>query len=170
MLTIGALYAAACLSKEHGTVLPALLLAAEMSVVVDSLPVRARLLALRPFALSLALVGVAFLAAHLHANQEITGFHPYVPFEVLGIGARGRIFTMAGLVPVWLRLFMWPLHLASEYGPPASRIATGFPPYQLSRFIALCGVLRRRVTAWCRAPAGAFRVWVFVIAPPPTRN
>ncbi len=170
MLTIGALYAAACLSKEHGTVLPALLLAAEMIVVVDSTPLRARLLALRPFALSLALVAVAFLAAHLHANQEITGFHPYVPFEVLGIGARGRIFTMAGLVPVWLRLFMWPLHLASEYGPPAYRIATGFQPYQLPGFIALGGVLGLGVTAWRRAPAVSFGIWVLVIALLPTSN
>src|SRR5258708_15505019 len=119
MLTIGALYAAACLSKEHGTVLPALLLAAEMIVVVDSTPLRARLLALRPFALSLALVAVAFLAAHLHANQEITGFHPYVPFKVLGIGARGRIFTMAALFSLWLRLFMLPLPPASAHGPPS---------------------------------------------------
>jgi hypothetical protein len=170
MLAIGALYAAACLFKEHGIVLPALLLAAEVILVVDPTPLRARLIALRPFALSLALVAVVFLAGHLHAHQEITGFHPYVPFEVLGVGAEGRLFTMAGLVPEWLRLLLWPLHLAAEYGPPAYPIATGFQPYQLPGLIALVGVLGLGVAARRRAPAVSFGIWFLVIVLLPTSN
>jgi protein O-mannosyl-transferase len=170
MLAIAALYAAACLSKEHGIVLPALLLAAEVIVVVDRTPLRARLTALRPFALSLALVAVVFLAAHAHANQEITGFHPYVPFVVIGVGAMGRVFTMVGLVPEWLRLFLWPLHLASEYGPPADPVATGFQLYQVPGLVALVGTLALGVAAWRKAPAVSFGIWFLVIALLPTSN
>ena len=170
MLAIAALYAAACLSKEHGIVLPALLLAAEVIVVVDKTPLRARLTALRPFALSLVLVTVAFLAAHLKVHQAITGFHPYVPFSVLGVGATGRVFTMVGLVPEWLRLFLWPVHLAAEYGPPAYPVEAGFHPYELPGLIAIVGVLGLGVVSWRRAPAVSFGIWFLAIALLPTSN
>ena len=170
MLAIAALYAAACLSKEHGIVLPAILLAAEVIVVVDKAPLRARLTALRPFALSLVLVAVAFLAAHLNVHKAITGFHPYVPFHVLGVGATGRVFTMVGLVSEWLRLFLWPLRLAAEYGPPANPVEAGFHLYEVPGLIALVGVLALGVVSWRKAPAVSFGIWFLVIALLPTSN
>lgn len=170
MLAIAALYAGACLSKEHGIVLPAILLAAEAIVVVDKASLRARLTTLRPFGLSLVLVAVAFLAAHLAVHKAITGFHPYVPFEALGVGAAGRVFTMVGLVPEWLRLFLWPLHLAAEYGPPADPVEAGFHASDIPGLIALVGVLALGVASWRKAPPVSFGIWFLVIALLPTSN
>src|SRR5207244_2046677 len=62
-VAIVALYGVACLAKEHGIVLPALLLVTELLVVRDERPFGARWRALRPFALSLVTVALLFLWA-----------------------------------------------------------------------------------------------------------
>ena len=170
MAAIVALYALACLSKEHGFVLPALLFAAEMIVVVDKTPLRQRLIALRPFGLSVALVAAAYLWAHAQINHDLAGFHPYVPFETLGLGASGRVFTMLGLVPEWFRLFFWPLHLSAEYGPPAFPVVNDFQLYQVPGIIALAGFLGLGCLTWNRERAVSFGIWFTVIALLPTSN
>ena len=170
MVAITAMYIAACLSKEHGFVLPALLVAAEVILVVDSTPIRSRLVALRPFGLSLALIAVAYLWAHSRINHEMTGFHPYVPFSVLGVGASGRMFTMFGLVPEWFRLLLWPLHLSAEYGPPAFPVMTGFSLYQVPGMIALPGLVALGIVSWRKAPAISFGIWFLLITLVPTSN
>jgi hypothetical protein len=170
MLAIAALYAAACLSKEHGFVLPAVLLAAEVIVVVDKTPLRARLTTLRPFVLSLAFIAVAYLWVHAQISDEFAGFHPFVPFSVLGLGATGRAFTMFGLVPDWFRLFLWPLHLTAEYGPPAFPVVPDFQLYQVPGLLALVGTLALGVVTWRKEPAVSFGIWFLVITLLPTSN
>ena len=170
MLAIAALYAGALLSKEHGIILPALLVAAEVIVVADKAPFRARLTALRRFALSLALIAVAFLWVHAQFTDEIAGFHSYVPFTVAGFGAAGRAFTMFGLVPEWFRLFLWPLHLSAEYGPPAFPVVPDFQLYQVPGLLALVGTLALGIVTWRKVPAVSFGIWFLVIALLPTSN
>ena len=170
MVGIAALYAAACLSKEHGFVLPFVLLAAELTVVVDRTPLKARVGSLRPLALGMALVAVAYSFAHLRVNEELTGFHPYIPFERLGLGFSGRFFTMAGLVPEWFRLFLWPIHLSSEYGPPQYPVVNGFELYQLPGMIGLFGVIALGLATWKRAPAVSFGIWFMILTLLPTSN
>jgi hypothetical protein len=169
-LIIALVYAIACLSKEHGFVLPVVLAAAELSVVVDRTPLRQRLLALRPFALGLMIVSSGYILAHAYVNQEITGFHTYVPFAVLGVGASGRVFTMLGLVPEWLRLFLWPATLSAEYGPPQYPVVAGFHAYQVPGLICLIGVVALGIVTWRKAPAISFGIWFMIITLLPTSN
>jgi hypothetical protein len=171
MAAIAGLYLCACLCKEHGIVLPALLLAAELTIVTDVTPLRARLAALRPFGLSLAAVAVGFLWAHTRVNAGVaSGFHPYPPFSHLGIGPAGRIFTMLGMVPVWAQLFLWPARLIPDYGPPAFPVVSDFQTYQIPGLIILFALLAVGVSAWKKEPAVAFGVWFLVITLLPTSN
>jgi hypothetical protein len=62
------LYAGACFSKEHGVVLPALLVAAELTVIADATPVRERARRLRPVFLALTGVALVFLAARSRSS------------------------------------------------------------------------------------------------------
>jgi len=170
MVAIALLYAAACLAKEHGFVLPVVLVAAELVVVQDKTPLRARLATLRPFALSLALISAAYLWVHAQINHDLAGFHPYVPFGGVGSGVTGRAFTMFGLVPEWFRLFLWPNHLSAEYGPPAFPVVNEFQWYQAPGLLALAGVLALGVATWRKAPAVSFGIWFLVITLLPTSN
>ena len=171
MIAIGVLYATAMLSKEHGIMLPAVLLAAELIVVVDTTPIRARFVKLRPFVLSLIAIASAYLLAHAHiSNEQLAGFHQYVPFSSNNVDSAGRAWTMFGVVPQWLRLFLYPARLVAEYGPPEFPVATAFALYQvpgmiiLAAFIALVFIARRK------APALSFGIAFALIALLPTSN
>jgi protein O-mannosyl-transferase len=165
------LYAAACLSKEHGAMLPALLLAAEFTIIQDATPMRARLVALRPLALGLCLVATGFLGAHLRATtQGITGFQPYAPFTMLGVGTSGRILTMFGAVPEWLRLLIWPLRLSPEYGPPANPVVPDFQLYQLPGMIIVAAAFTLAVVSRRTIPALSFGIWFIAITLLPVSN
>lgn len=170
MVAIGALYAAACLTKEHGFVLPVVLVAAEVVVVVDRTPLRTRLTALRPFGLSLALISAGYLWAHSQINHDLAGFHPYIPFSILGLDAAGRALTMFGLVPQWFRLFFWPMRLTAEYGPPEYPVVTDFQIYQVPGLLCLAAILTLGVVAWRKAPAVSFGIWFLIITLLPTSN
>jgi protein O-mannosyl-transferase len=171
MAGIALLYACACLSKEHGIVLPALLLAAELTIVTDGAPLRVRLTPLRPFLLMLALVAVAYLAAHVAVStQTITGFRPYPPFSILQVGTAGRIFTMFGVVPEWLRLLLWPVRLSPEYGPPANPVVADFQLYQLPGIIIALATFALAVASWRRLPAVSFGIWFMAMTLLPASN
>jgi hypothetical protein len=171
MGAIAALYVLACLSKEHGIVLPAILLVAELVIVADKSPLRLRVVKLRPFALSLGAIAAAYLWAHFRVSRDsVTGFHPYVAFTVSGLNDVGRALTMFGLVPDWLRLLLWPAHLSVEYGPPAYPVTPNFELYQLPGMIIVAAMLILGVVAWRRAPAVSFGVWVFILTLLPTSN
>ena len=75
------LYAIACFSKEHGIVLPALLAAAELTVIDDAAPARDRIRRLRPFYLTLALIAVCFVGGALaravgSRHRRLRAIHP----------------------------------------------------------------------------------------------
>ena len=81
---IAVLYTIACLSKEHGIVLPAILVAAELTVIEDTTAWRARMRSLRPFFLFLTAIAVAFIWARslvLAEHGGIGGFQPFTPFQ-----------------------------------------------------------------------------------------
>ncbi|HET9426614.1 MAG TPA: tetratricopeptide repeat protein [Gemmatimonadaceae bacterium] len=171
MVVIGILYVLACLSKEHGIVLPALLLAAELTIIVDKAPIRERFVRVRPFVLSLVALAAAYLWAHTLVSSEVaTGFHEYVPFSTNNVGTGGRLWTMFGLVPDWIRLFMWPARLSTEYGPPAYPVVTEFAPYQLPGMLILAAVLALIVIGRKRSPTVSFGLAFAFVALLPTSN
>lgn len=171
-VAICVLFALACLSKEHGIVLPVLLLAAELIAVDDRATIRKRFVQLRPFVLSLTAVALAFLWAHGRVSTEVsTGFHPYVAFTTTNVGPPGRIWTMFGLVPDWIRLFLWPARLQTEYGPPEFPVVREFAAYQIPGMLILFAALALIVVAARRrSVAVSFGIAFAFIALLPTSN
>ena len=84
----------ACFAKEHGIVLPAILAAAELTVIRDATPWRERIRALRPFYLDARAHRRRSSSAFGHcvlADHSIGGFQPFTPFSTLHIShARSR--------------------------------------------------------------------------------
>jgi protein O-mannosyl-transferase len=126
---LAALYAAGMLSKESAVVLPALL------IIVDihqwprtrsgerrgSLGAHVR--AVRPMYLVLIAVGLAVV----WARMAVLGDTDVAPNTALAnLSFMQRAATMLGVVPEWLRLFVWPNRLIPVYSPPYIHIATDF--------------------------------------------
>jgi hypothetical protein len=154
-VSIGTLYLAACLAKEHAIMLPAALLCAERLLVRD-IPAPARL---RVFHLSLLLVAALYLLARsVVIGDSIAGFEPYAPFVAMNVDAGDRVLTMIGLAPQWLRLLLWPAKLSAEYGPPEYPIATGLALWQLPGLLILVGVAGLAFAARKRMPVFTFGV------------
>ena len=166
------LYAAACFSKEHGIVLPAILAAAELLFVRAHGSRRARVSKLRPFYVALAGIAIAFVAvrAGVLSDHGIGGFQPFTPFSSLHISTRDRILTAVTVVPQWMRLLLWPAHLAAEWGPPGIEIAQGFSISQLPGALLLVAVLGLGVALWRTRPVISFGIAVVVFALLPSSN
>ena len=166
------LYCGACFSKEHGVVLPALLVAAELTVIADTMPTRERARRLRPLYLGLIAIAVGFLGArsHVFAGQGIVGFQPFQPFASLHLSSSDRILTAISVVPEWFRLLYWPAHLASEYSPPDTEIAQGPSMSQLPGLVLLLAILALGVTLRRKKPALSFGIAFAAITLLPSSN
>ncbi len=166
------LFALACFSKEHGIVLPVLLLAAELIVVTDKAPIRARFVKLRPFVLTLVAIGLGYLLAHDKVSRGTSmGFHPYVAFSTNNVGDDGRVWTMFGFVPDWIRLLIWPARLQAEYGPPEYPVVGEFAAYQVPGMLILLATIALIVVAARRkSRAVSFGLTFAFIALLPTSN
>jgi hypothetical protein len=166
------LYAAACFSKEHGIVLPALLVAAELTLIDDAAPLRDRVRRLRPFYLGLTAIALAFLAARsrVFAGQGIIGFMPFQPFASLRISTADRVLTAIGVVPDWVRLMYWPARLSSEYSPPETEIAQGPSLSQLPGLVLLIAIIALAVTLRRKKPVVSFGIAFAAITLLPSSN
>jgi hypothetical protein len=141
---ISVLYVVACLTKEHGLVLPGLLLALEFTVL-ESRPYAP---GLRRFYLMLAAIGLAIFAVRTEVLGALAGDLP--PYWMAGVSAGQRRLTMLAVVPQWVRLLLWPAHLQADYGPRELEVATQFGAGQvvgillLTSLALLAWVVRRR--------------------------
>jgi hypothetical protein len=170
-LAIGVLYAIAMLFKEHAIVMPALLLLAEMTVVLERAPVRQRLQRLRLPMLALAAVGVAYLwVRNIVVVAGLAGFTPFIVFRALDLSAPDRILTMIGAAPEWLRLLLWPARLITDYAPPYIEMAHGLSVTQLPGLVVLGGTLGLMVACWRRSPATSFGIGWVVLTLLPASN
>ncbi|HJQ20541.1 MAG TPA: hypothetical protein VJ867_09355 [Gemmatimonadaceae bacterium] len=168
---IGVLYAIALLFKEHAIVLPALLIAAEAIVVPDRAPLNARLLRMRLPLLVLTVVALGYLwARSVVVIGGFSGFQPYIVFQALNLSAANRILTMVGAAPEWLRLFLWPARLMTEYAPPYIDIAQGPSVSQLPGLLVLLGILGLMLACWRRSPVTSFGIAWLVITLLPASN
>jgi len=165
---IFALYGAALLFKEHAIVLPALLLLAEVTVVRDPATVWKRAMALRPALLGLTLVAVGYLWTRSAVVVEgISGFRPFVVFQALDLSSANRVLTMVGAVPEWMRLFLWPARLMTEYSPPYIDVAQGPSASQLPGLILLASIIGLALVSWRRSPATTFGIgWLILMLLP----
>lgn len=147
---LGVLYFVASLTKEVGIVLPALLLAVEITNGDRPLPERAR--ALWPGFAGLAAVAalVLVIRAMVLAGEEAA---PSRAEALDGLGVGGRVLTMLPVVLHWLRLLSWPAHLQADYAPQEIIAATGFgAPQAVGLAVVVLAVLAF-ILAWHRLPA-----------------
>ena len=167
---IGVLYAVALLFKEHAITLIALIPLAELTVVRDARePLRKRVAQARLPMLALLLVAVIYL--WVRSRTVIgSGFAPFIVFQSLDLSAGNRVLTMIGASPEWLRLFLWPARLMTEYAPPHIDVAQGPSVSQLPGLLVLLGTLGLIAATWKRSPATAFGIAWVVITLSPSSN
>lgn len=110
---LAALYAAACLCKENGFVIPGLLVSAELVLLTEAPPPRrARFLWIGYLVLAAVAMSILMLRHAVLANGAVT----VVAAKGLeGVGFGGRMVIMLQVVPQWLRLLAWPRHLQADY-------------------------------------------------------
>lgn len=112
---LAALFVLATLVKESGFILPAVLLLVEL-LLLPSQPFRVRLAMLWPGYTMLALLAVMVLNVRsLVLSGAVLVANPSAALDGAGLG--DRVFAMLQVVPMWLRLFVWPLRLQVDFSP-----------------------------------------------------
>jgi hypothetical protein len=162
------LYALALLSKEHAIVLPALFVAAEVTVIRDSSWRWTK--PMRVFALSLVAVSVAFLFVLSQVHQDISGFMPYTAFHVLRMNTFDRVVTMLTVMPRIARLLVFPTHLSGDYSPPDVPIAHAIDPLQIPGLFICLGVTALAFALRRKSPVVSFGLFWLIIAFMPVSN
>jgi protein O-mannosyl-transferase len=154
-------YLVTCFFKENAVILPGLLLAAELTVVRDERPWRARVAAIRPLILALAATGLVFLTIRSAVLDNPVG--SFTAEGLQGLTAGQRALTMLGVVPEWVRLLTWPAHLQADYSPQEIVGATSWGPAQTLGLTLLAAIIIAALAAWRRAPVITFGIlWVAV--------
>lgn len=155
-------YLAAMLFKEHAILLPALMVAAELTVIADPRPWRERAAALRPFFLVLVLTAVSYIAIRDAAlGGDTKG--SFTAEALTGLGLGGRTLTMLGVVPEWVRLFVWPAHLRADYSPGEIVAATHWGTAQSLGAALLVAALLLALACRTKRPAVTFGIlWIGV--------
>ena len=162
------LLATAALCKENGIILLGLLVGAEVTVVADRRPVRARVRSLLPTYLLLFLGALIVMSARRAALGATVGEYPAL---VLGdLGLRDRVLTMLGIVPEWARLFLWPAHLRADYGPAEFVATSQFGPPQALGLALVIVTVATALAAHRRRPALAFGIVWVVLSLVPVSN
>jgi len=123
-IAIQALFALGLLAKEHAMVLPAILMAAEVTVIPGD-AWRVRVQRLRTLMLALAAIALAYLFVRGLIQSDLAGFLPYPVFRFLHMSAVDRIGTMMNEMPRIAQLLLFPVHLSADYSPPDVLIAEG---------------------------------------------
>ncbi len=158
------LYIFASLTKEHGLILPALLLALEFTVL-ESRPYAP---GLRRFYLLLAACGLACFAVRTAVLGDLAGDLP--PYWMVGISTAQRWLTMLAVAPQWIRLLLWPAHLQADYGPRELEVATGFGATQVVGLLLLIAIALLAWTIRRRQPVITLGILWAAIALLPVSN
>ena len=167
---LGGLYALACFTKEHGVVLPGLLVAAELTILREpngrGSPVSPR--RHLPISVALLLVAAGFLAARTAVLGSFTGDIAHTALR--GATPAGRLLTMLAVVPHWLRLLLVPAELQADYMPQELGPAAGVGPAQLTGIIILAAAVVAALLTRRKAPAASFGLLWAGVALVPVSN
>lgn len=163
-----ALYALACLTKENGIVLPALLAIGDVLVVRDPRPFERRARDVVPLFATLAGIAVAYLVVRALVLGDVTGEFANVALADATFGQ--RLLTMLRVAPEWARLFLWPAHLSGDYSPREIEMATRLTPTVISGIAIVIGTFLLLTLAWRRRPVAAFGIAWTVVALLPVSN
>lgn len=156
------LFLVALFSKEHAVVLPALLVAAELTVVPDS-SWRARLRGVRPLFLALVAAALVFFYTRGLVVDNLAGFVPFPLFRALNMRALDRVGTMMNEIPRIAQLLVFPTHLSADYSPGDVLVANGVDFSQLPGLFICAAVMLLAVVLRRRSPVASFGlIWVMV--------
>ena len=162
MLSISGLFAIALLSKEHAIVLPALLVAAEMTVLPGE-GWRDRVRIVRPLLLVLTLIAIIYLYIRGLVQTDLAGFLPYPIFRFLRMSTFDRIATMMNEMPRIAQLLAFPTRLSADYSPNDVIIAKGPALSQLPGIFICVGTTILAVALRKRSPVASFGlIWVIL--------
>lgn len=164
------LYTIGLFTKEHAIVLPALIVAAELTVLPPLGTWRSRFISLRPLALAFVAASLGYLLVRIHIQHDLAGFEPYPIFRFLKLGIFDRVATMMTEIPRVARLLVFPTHLSADYSPQDVIVANGFDPIQLPGLIITIGIVVLAVALRRRAPVSSFGLLWLIIAYLPVSN
>jgi len=165
--TILAAYTVACFTKEHGLVLPGLLLAAELTVAPSRGP--QRWASVRPLYLGCIVVALSFLAIRSAVLQgDVVG--SFTAEALVGSTMHGRFLTMLSVVPEWVRLLFWPAHLQTEYTPQEIVTATGWGWNQIIGLLMLSIAAVLAAISWRRKSTVTFAILWMAVSLVPVHN
>jgi hypothetical protein len=153
IVSITALMAFALLCKEHGIVLPGLLVAAELAFrgrgfVSDRTSDRT----LAGLALAIVLLVVAYFVVRFAVLNGVLGDAPHPALEGLSRGQ--RTWVMLALVPDIARLLLWPARLYADYSPQAVPFLTSPAAGHLGGAAVLLLYVVAVAAAWRRDRSG----------------
>jgi hypothetical protein len=155
VLVIAACFTWALLHKEHGIVLPALLLMTELVFRGRGFP--------RPeagaapqwmLARTLTLIVLAYIIVRLSILGGFAGDAPHPALEGVPMGR--RLWVMLGLVPEFARLYFWPARLYPDYSPQAVPFLDAPALGHLPGALVMLAALALFVHAWRRDRVIAF--------------
>lgn len=165
-MLLAVLYGAATLVKESAFILPLFLVMAELTVLRAIGPATRW----RTIAPGYGMLGV--IAAASVALRWVTagaGAFAVIPAaELRGLGVGGRVLLMLHVVPMWLRLLVWPRHLQVDFAP--GEIASGGGIEAAFGVVMLCALAGAIVFGLRRAPTLAFGLSWLVVALLPVAN
>lgn len=152
-------------AKEQGFMAPLLLVGAEWLLLAEPRePASAHVRLLIP------VVALTLLLLVLRADilGSAAGALPAAALRGLGPGARA--ITFLGVIPEYVRLLLWPLHLQADYEPPGIPIGGPIMLRHIVGAILLVGYVWLFVIARRRSPAAAFGLWWAAVTLAPVTN
>ena len=164
-----ALYLAAMFTKEHAVIMPALLLAVELTAVSRGCAWRQRFREAGPFYLAAGVAAAIFIAL----RTAVLGGNPigsYAADALVGQGIGARLLTMLAVVPEWARLLFWPSHLQADYGPREIVAAGGWGPGQTAGLLLTGLLILALVRSWRGRPVAALALLWIAMALGPVHN
>ncbi|HEX5971793.1 MAG TPA: hypothetical protein VFY85_07710 [Gemmatimonadaceae bacterium] len=163
------LFTIGLLTKEHVIVLPAILLAAEWTVLSD-VPWRDRGRDVRLLVLLLGLSAACYLYVRGRVLPDLGGFAPHPVFVYLKMGALPRIETMMNEIPRIAQLLVFPVRLSADYTPGDVVISQRPELIQLPGVFICLGVTVLAVALRRRSPVASFGLLWLILAFLPVSN
>jgi tetratricopeptide (TPR) repeat protein len=167
LLALVALFLCALGAKEIAVTLPGMLMLLELHRR-DERPATTRLADQAPTYVALAGVLAIYVLVRWNVLGELTGESAAAGLVSLSPGQ--RVLTALTVWPHYARLMVFPLDLASDYGPNVLRPVLAFSPRVLSGAFVLAGAVAGAVALARTAPVPALGLAWFVIAVSPVSN
>ncbi|MDZ4258589.1 MAG: tetratricopeptide repeat protein [Gemmatimonadales bacterium] len=169
--TLAGVVLAGCLTRENAAVIPLLLLACEWTILRPAAGVawwRSRSVLSTHMLLWLSVLASVVLRYRIHGG-ELRG--TFTAEGLAGLSLLGRAQTvLAGAVPEWLALLLWPASLQADYSPREIMPVTGFSVEVLLGAVIIGLILVLAIRTMRRAPAVSLGIWWTIFALGPVSN